>query len=167
MGKENFQEKFSICLATQEDIPELVGMRLKLQEHMEQVNSLILRYTDEWRNELPTLYKELLNNTNVMVLKAVSKQDDEVVGMMVGTIQEHSHFTIERSAKIDDVWVENQHRKKGICSQMLSYLLDRLTEKGIEHFTLNFVVNNIEAEQTWRALGFTPTITNCVAKIKV
>lgn len=166
MEKEDFQEKYSICTATQEDIPKLVGMRLKLQEHMERANNLILQYTDEWRYELPLLYKDLLKNSNVVILKAVSKQVDEVVGMMVGTIHEHSHFTIEKSAKIDDVWVDNEHRKKGICSQMLLYLRDRLTEKGIEHLTLNFVVNNIEAERAWRALGFTPTIMNCVAKMK-
>lgn len=129
MGKENFREKYLICAATQEDIPKLVGMRLKLQKHMEQANSLILRYTDEWRNELPSLYNELLKNSDVVVLKAASKQDGEVIGMMVGTIHEHSHFTMEKSAKINDVWVDNEYRQKGICSQMLSYLLDRLTEK--------------------------------------
>jgi predicted GNAT family acetyltransferase len=87
------------------------------------------------------------------------------VGMIVGTINEHPHFTIEKSVKIDDVWVDNEHRQKGICSQMLSDLLNRFSEQGIEHFTLNYVVNNLEAEQTWRALGFTPIIINSVVKI--
>jgi hypothetical protein len=107
---EKFQEQYSICTATLEDIPELVGMRLKLQDDMEKANTLILRYTDEWRNELPSIYKELLDDSHVVILKADSKQDDDVIGMMVGTIYEHSHFIIDRSAKIDDVWVDNKHR---------------------------------------------------------
>lgn len=162
---ENFEQKYSINTVTEADIPHLVRMRLCLQEHMEQANSLILRYTDKWRNKLPLLFKEMLNNPNVVVVKAVSKQDSEIVGMMVGTISEHQQFTIQRSAKIDDVWVDKNHRQQGICSKMLSGLLNRLTEKGIEYFTLNYVVNNIEAERTWQALGFTPTIMNCVTKI--
>jgi hypothetical protein len=48
---------------------------------------------------------------------------------------------------------------------MLSCLFNRFEDKGIEHFTLNFVVNNSEAEQAWQALGFTPTIVNCAVKI--
>jgi hypothetical protein len=37
---ENISEKYAFCMATHKDIPELVRMRLKLQEHMEQVNNL-------------------------------------------------------------------------------------------------------------------------------
>jgi ribosomal protein S18 acetylase RimI-like enzyme len=141
-------------------------MRINLQDHMERVNRLILRYKDEWRNDLPLLYKRLLNDSNVIIVKAVATKKNEVVGMMVGTIQEHPRFTIERSVKIDDVWVDTDHRQRGICSQLLSHLQERIAENGIKHFTLNYVVNNNEAEQTWRALGFTPIITNCAAKMK-
>jgi ribosomal protein S18 acetylase RimI-like enzyme len=162
---ENISEKYAFCMATHKDIPELVRMRLKLQEHMEQVNNFILRYKDNWKNGLPLLYEKLLNNSNVIIIKTITKEDDVVVGMIVGTINEHPHFTIEKSVKIDDVWVDNEHRQKGICSQMLSDLLNRFSEQGIEHFTLNYVVNNLEAEQTWRALGFTPIIINSVVKI--
>ena len=61
--------------------------------------------------------------------------------------------------------VRMRHRQHGICSKMLLDLLNRLRAKGIKHITLNYVVNNTEAERTWRALGFTPIITSCVAKI--
>ena len=158
-------ENYSIDTAAEEDIPHLVRMRLDLQEHMEQANRLILRYTDQWRNELPSLFKELLSDSNVIVLKAVSKKNSEIIGMMVGTINDHQQFTMQRSAKIDDVWVDESHRQHGICSKMLLDLLNRLRAKGIKHITLNYVVNNTEAERTWRALGFTPIITSCVAKI--
>jgi len=166
VGTENVSEKYSIRTAIQRDIPELIRMRLKLQEHMEHVNNLILRYKDDWKNDLPFIYNKLLNDPNVIILIAVTKQDNEIVGMMVGTIHEHHQFTIEKSVKIDDVWVEAEHRQRGICSQILSDLHNRFTEQGIEHFTLNYVVNNLEAEQTWQRLGFIPTIINCVAKMK-
>lgn len=88
VGTEIISEKYVFCTATHKDIPELVRMRLKLQEHMEQANNLILRYKDEWRNELPLLYKKLLNNSNVIIIKAITKEDHGVVGMMVGCINE-------------------------------------------------------------------------------
>lgn len=164
MGTEKSGEEYSVCTATQKDIPELVRMRLKLQEHMEKANSLILRYKDEWKHQLPLLYNKLLNDSNVIIIKVITKKEDEVVGMMVGTINEHPQFT--KSVKLDDVWVDTEHRQKSICSRMLLELQNRFTKKGVKHFTLNYVVNNIEAEQTWRAMGFTPIITNCVAKMK-
>lgn len=50
MGTENVSEKYSIRTAIQKDIPELIRMRLKLQEHMEHVNNLILHYKDDCKN---------------------------------------------------------------------------------------------------------------------
>lgn len=166
MGSENIIEEYFVCSAIHEDIPELVRMKLGLQEHMEKANSLILRYTEEWKRGLSATFGKLLNDSNVTVIKAVTNKDKKTVGMMVGTVNEHPQFTIERSGKIDDVWVDIDHRNKGLASQMLSDLLSRFTEKGIKHITLNYVVNNIEAEQTWRALGFNPAITNCVTIMK-
>lgn len=164
MQQEKITGEYLVCTAAKQDIRELVRMRLLLQEHMEQVNALILRYNSDWKNELPLFYNKLLDDLNVLILKAITEKDHEIVGMMVGVIVEHPNFTIERSVKIDDVWVDTEHRKKGVCSLLLTDLRNRFAEKGIKNFTLNYVVNNREAEQTWRALGFVPTITNCVAK---
>jgi len=113
MQKENMTGEYSVCTATQQDIRDLVRMRLQLQEHMEQVNGLILRYSNDWKRELPLLYNKLLNDLNVVIIKAITEKDNEIVGMMVGTIIEHPCFTIVRSVKIDDVWVDTEHRQKG------------------------------------------------------
>jgi len=163
---ENITEEYSIRTAVQSDIPNIVSMRLKLQEHMEQANDLILRYKDEWKNNLPDLYTDFLRNSNAVIMVAETKHGNKIVGMMAGTINEHFHFTVEKSVKIDDVWVEVEHRKKGICSQILAELLKYFSGQGIEYFTLNYVLNNFEAENTWRKLGFIPTIVNSVAKMK-
>lgn len=165
MQEENITREYSVCTATQQDIRDLVRMRLLLQEHMEQVNGLIMRYGNAWKKDLPFLYNKLLDDLNVVIIKAITEKDNKIVGMMVGTIIEHPYFTIVRSVKIDDVWVDAEYRQKGICSLMLTDLHKGFAEKGIRDFTLNYVVNNNEAEQTWRALGFIPTITNCVVKM--
>ncbi len=53
----NMNIKFKIINADIDHIPDLVRMRLLLQNHMENSNDNILKYTPEWRNNLNVYFK--------------------------------------------------------------------------------------------------------------
>ena len=76
--------------------------------------------------------------------------------MAIAGVQTHNHFAIEKSVKIDDVWVEQELRRKNICRRLFSQIVAHYKE--INLFVLNYVDNNIEAEKTWKQLGFKPVI---------
>lgn len=141
------------------DIPKLVEFRIKLQEHMENVNELILRFHKGWKSTLPETYKKKISDPDCLFL-VVHTDENEIIGMAIASKQDHSHFAIEKSVKIDDVWVEKEYRRKNICKRLLSHIIEHY--KDINLFTVNYVEDNVEAEKTWEQLGFKPAIHFCV-----
>lgn len=159
------QSKYSVRIATNDDIPELLRMRLKLQHHMESANARILKHSVDWKNSLSKFYEDLINDPDSLALLVINKENQQAVGMSIGQLIEDKHFEIKRFVKINDVWVYEEYRKKGICSLMINEILRLFKERGITTFTLNYVIKNLEAEQTWHALGFEPIIESCVMTI--
>ncbi|MHB8074718.1 GNAT family N-acetyltransferase [Desulfosporosinus fructosivorans] len=157
--------KYSIRKATKDDIPVLVRMRLMLQLHMETVNGRILKHNETWKNGLPRFYSDLVDNSNSLGLLVLDNEKEQAVGMTIGQLIEDRDMEIQRYVKINDVWVEEDYRRKGICSLVVNKLMEFYKERGIKTFTLNYVINNLEAESTWKVLGFEPIIKSCVAKI--
>ena len=156
---------YIIRKATKDDISVLVRMRLMLQIHMETVNKQILKHNETWEMGLPRFYSDLIDNSNSLVLLAFDKEKEQAVGMTIGQLIEDMNMGIQRYVKINDVWVEENYRRKGICSLIVNMLMGFYKEKGIITFTLNYVIKNLEAEGTWKALGFEPIINSCVATI--
>ena len=62
--------KIAIRNAEMGDIPKLVEFRIKLQEHMENANDLILRYNDRWKATLHEFYKKKINDPTSSVFVA-------------------------------------------------------------------------------------------------
>ena len=69
-----------------------------------------------------------------------------------------------KSGKLDDIWVEPNYRKKGLCKKIFSELVKFFKAKGIEMMVLNFVNGNLEAEAVWNRLGFQSVLTTATAK---
>lgn len=151
--------------ATKDDVQVLVRMRLLLQLHMEAANPRILKHNKKWENNLLRFYGDLIDDPNSLVLVALDIENRQVISMLIGQLIEDDHFEVERFVKINDVWVDEGYREKGICSYLFRKLIDFYKERGITTFTLNYVIDNLEAEDTWNALGFKPIISSCVATI--
>ena len=157
--------QYFIRRATKDDIPALVRMRLMLQNHMETANERILKHNETWGNGLPRFYSDLIDNSNSLGLLVFDNENRQAVGMTIGQLIEDRDLEVQRYVKINDVWVEEDYRRKGVCSLMVNKLMQIYKERGINTFTLNYVINNLEAESTWKALGFETIIRSCVATI--
>ncbi len=105
-----------------------------------------------------------MEDGNVRILIAINLKNNKIVGMITAYLNKHDNFTIDKSVKIDDVWVDSEYRKQGICKSLLKEIV--VYYRQINSFTLNYVINNSEAEKTWKALGFKPIITQNIAKIE-
>jgi len=132
---------------------------------METVNEQILKHIETWEMGLPRFYSDLIDNSNSLVLLALDNEKGQAVGMTIGQLIEDRNMEVQRYVKINDVWVEENYRRKGICSLIINMLMEFYKESGIKTFTVNYVINNLEAESTWKALGFEPIINGCVATI--
>ena len=136
-----------------------------LQLHMETANERILKHNESWKMGLSRFYSDLIDNSNSLGLLVFDNEKGQAVGMTIGQLIENSDMEVQRYVKINDVWVEEDYRRKGVCSLIVNKLMEFFKERGINTFTLNYVMNNLEAESTWKALGFEPIIKSCVATI--
>lgn len=155
---------YIIRKATKDDIPVLVRMRLMLQLHMETVNRQLLKHNETWEMGLPRFYNDLIGNSNSLVLLAFDHEKGKAVGMTISQLIEDRNMEDLWYVKINDVWVEEDYRRKGLCSLMVNKLKEFYKEIGIKTFILNYVLNNLEAENTWKALGFEPIIKSCIMR---
>ncbi len=143
--------------AKSNDLLKLVEFRIKLQDHMEKRNKLILRFNENWKDGLYDSYEKKIKDQKSLVLVAEIRPKNPV-GMAIGTVQEHPNFTLEKSVKIDDVWVEIEFRRNNVCKELLTKIIEHYQPEGIKLLVINYVENNIEAEKVWEKLGFQPTI---------
>jgi ribosomal protein S18 acetylase RimI-like enzyme len=81
-----------------------------------------------------------------------------------GRIYEHEEHVPNESGKIDDIWVEPNYRRKGLCKKILGELIAFFESNGIDVMVLNYVNGNLEAEAVWRRLGFHSVLTTVTAK---
>jgi len=85
----------------------------------------------------------------------VARKDDQPVAMAaVYTRHAPDYFHFKEHGFIADVYVQAQHRRKGLARQLAAACLDYLSQQGITTVRLTNSVLNDVADRTWDALGF-------------
>ena len=98
-------------------------------------------------------------------LEGLSKEDEnqvlayEINGRIVGFLmfmkQARSMLKLKRSrAMITDLYVEQEHRGRGIASKLLERCLEYLKSLGVEEARVNVLVDNAPAISLYRKTGF-------------
>ena len=158
------REHFSIRSATEKDIDSIVAMRLHLQEHLIASNSNVWQMSTERITGLPMFYKKTLEDRHCHLVIAEDVESGVILGMGLGRVDEHEEHVPNKSGKIDDIWVEPNHRQKGLCKKIVSELLAFFESNDIDMIVLNYVKGNLEAEAVWSRLGFHSVLTTATAK---
>jgi ribosomal protein S18 acetylase RimI-like enzyme len=159
-------KKYLIKIATVEDIDGLVRMRLSLQNHLSKSNPSIWELSPKGLSAQPEFYRKMLSNEDIGFLVVYDKETDENVGMAFGWKLTNDQFIPNKSGRIEDMWVDPAHRKKGLCKRLLSDLVQFFKGDGITNVTLQYVEGNHEAEQTWKKLGFQTVLRTANTKLK-
>lgn len=156
---------FSIRRAVKDDIPALVEMKQKLQQHMDKNNKNLWGMKRLAITNMIPYYEQQIVNPDACLIVANDDITENLIGMSLGKIKYHEAYLKGRSGRIDDVWVEPSSRRHGICEVMFSHLIDFFKEQGIHHLVLEYAIYNKEAEITWTKLGFKPSLIISTADI--
>ena len=154
---------YLLRIATGGDIDSIVAMRLRLQKHLLACNSNVWQLSEKRIAGLPMFYKSALEDHHCHLVVAEDEKSSLILGMGLGRIQEHKEFVPNESGKIDDIWVEPNYRKKGLCKKILAEFVAFFKSNGIDTMVLNYVIGNLEAEAVWNRLGFTSLLTTATA----
>ena len=79
----------------------------------------------------------------------VAFEGDQPVGLFLYQIAGDQH-----RATVSEFYVRSQHRRKGIGSAMVQWMLSKFDDLGIEQIDLNVRRDNPDALAFWQAQGF-------------
>ena len=158
---------YEICSATSEDVDELSRMRVALQEHLHKSNASLFAMSEAATSSLSSQYLSYLKDPDVQVVVTRKEQSRLLCGMAVGRVIIREDTDPGRFGRIDDVWVDQEYRRKGICRRMVNQLLQHFEERSVQSIVLEYIVGNRESETIWHQFGFCPVITTAVANLSM
>jgi ribosomal protein S18 acetylase RimI-like enzyme len=162
----NQVSRHRVRTAKPEDIEQLVRMRLALQNHISSVKLHLFGMSEKSVLSLTDKYLAEIQDKDVRII-AVEKSDSQtVVGMAIGKVVIRDDYDPERFGSIDDVWVDPEHRRQGLCRKMIEDLLRFFEQSAVQDIVLDYAVGSQESEEAWQAFGFQPALTIATAKLQ-
>ena len=155
---------YQIRLATPEDIGELIRMQTALQRKMARVGTNMLRLRHGSAGRLHEYYQTQIEDELARLFVAQHDSSEAVVGMGSGRIWLHADYVPDRSGELIDLWVEPEHRRRGLAGRLVTRLLKFFRANRIEFLAVNYVQGNPPAEILWKKFGFQPVLMTATAE---
>jgi ribosomal protein S18 acetylase RimI-like enzyme len=149
-------DKLTIRRAASSDVERIVELGLLLQEHVEKLNPLIWRITEEGKKLIKQKVETDLTDGNVLVLLA--EADGEVIGYVRGEVTSRSDHVPRTVGHVSLMYVLKQFRREGVGRHLVKELCKFFNSNKVESLTVRYIIGNKEAEKFWRKLGFEPII---------
>jgi ribosomal protein S18 acetylase RimI-like enzyme len=150
--------QYSIRRANESDVDHLIDMRMELETYLDTCNPNLWHFSSEQMDAIEQKYQKSLIDSHYMILVVVDEETSEIIGMATGRIISHEMFSHKITGRIDDVWIDANHRSKGLCRRLIQEICVFFKQNGIKHLTLEYVSGNENAELVWRKMGFKPVI---------
>lgn len=154
---------YTIRPAQADDVDRLVELLLGLQNHLEASNPDVWRIDPQARAHFGSQVTARLRLPDTCVLVA-EHVNDGVVGVISGRIITNKRYIPDRTGMVDQIFVDERHRRAGVGSQLVAQLCHFFGEQGIDDLSLRYVAGNEEATCFWADLGFVPRISIVGAK---
>jgi ribosomal protein S18 acetylase RimI-like enzyme len=155
---EDRSAEYQVRRAGPGDIGELVRMQLALQESMAQTGSKLLQLNCENADKLRAYYQEQTEHMHTRVMVAVQIDPARTVGMGTGRVWLHADYLPPRSGELIDIWVDPEHRRRGLAQRVIAPLLRFFRAHNVEFLAVNYVKGNALAGALWKKLGFEPVV---------
>jgi GNAT superfamily N-acetyltransferase len=156
--------RYQIRLATQEDIGELIRMQMALQRSMARVGANMLHLRHGSGGRLHEYYQTQIEDELARLFVAQHDSSEDVVGMGSGRIWQHTDYVPDRSGELIDLWVEPEHRRRGLAERFVTRLLKFFRANRIEFLAVNYVQGDPLAEILWKKLRFQPVLMTATAE---
>lgn len=98
-------------------------------------------------------FQEMIRNEDDILLVAVDTED-RPVGYLVGLCRDAAEiFSIRRRGRINDLYVQEEHRGKGLGRRLMQAGMAELKQRGAEEVDLQVAGNNEKALAFYESLG--------------
>ena len=157
------ETEYRIRVATTEDVDELVRMQIALQRSMAHLGTNVLHLNRGSTARLYEYYERQIEDELARLLVAQNQPSQAVVGMGAGQIWLHTDYVPDRSGELVDLWIEPDHRRRGLARRIVNDLLGFFRAHRVAFLAVNFVRTNPLGEGLWKGLGFEPVLTTATA----
>ncbi len=156
--------RYHVQAATSDDLAALVQMQMALQESMGGVGANMLHLGRRSTVRLVDHYQRQIADDQTRVLVACDVPSAEVVAMGSGRIWVHAEYVPARSGELVDIWVDPDHRRRGLAGRIARRLVRFFRARRVEFLSVNYVSSNAAAEALWKGIGFHPTLITATAE---
>jgi GNAT superfamily N-acetyltransferase len=157
------EPQYTIRAAERADLDALEALLLALQDHLEAANPGLWLMKPEARSSLRGQIAARLAAPSSCVLLAEHAADG-AVGTILGRVVTNNRYIPSRAGVVDQLFVEENHRRAGVGSQLVVELCRFFAKAGADDLSLRYVDGNQEAAGFWSSLGFSPRIVTVGAK---
>jgi len=99
-----------------------------------------------------SFYENIIDKKNNYLL--VGESSNKIVGYLYGYIIDDGDTVINRVAKIDALYIEEEYRHLGIGSSLINEFKEIIKEENIKYIEVNVCNNNKEAISTYKNNNF-------------
>jgi len=113
------------------------------------------KYNQDWTfSEIGKNYfKERLNNENCILLVA---EENQVIGYSLTFIKSAPFWKINPVAELENMFVEEKFRDKGVGSALVQETINELNKRGINRLRVGAIYDNTNAINFYKKNGFEP-----------
>jgi ribosomal protein S18 acetylase RimI-like enzyme len=148
--------KTNIRIATIQDIEQIVPLLISLDDHHVNMYPSVFDVTKITVEKRTAFLSNNINEPNNLFL--IAEINTIIVGVVHCYIQETKNHPIKKDKKVavlSDLYVDEQHRNKGIASQLINASMELIKQNwNIESIYLNVFNKNEEAIKLYEKLGF-------------
>ncbi len=162
--RDRDETRYEIRLAATEDIADLVRMQVALQRSMAHLGTHVLQLHPRSLTRLRAYYQNQIDDDFARLLVAQDCLSEVLVGMGTGRVWLHTDYVPARSGELVDLWVDPDHRRRGVAKRLMTRLLAFFQANDVTFLTVNYVRGNPVAEHLWTGLGFKPALATATAE---
>jgi ribosomal protein S18 acetylase RimI-like enzyme len=143
------------------DIGAIVAMRTALQQHLEERDPEVWKFTAEGyasvRNEITTRL-----NSKACYIGIAETTGGKPAGMVMAEIIRNMGVVPELYGHIHWLYVKEPVRRYGIGKRLVQFTNVFFSAWNVDYVTVGYVINNKEAATFWPGLGFKPRVMHSI-----
>lgn len=141
--------EIKIRKAVKKDLDKILELNQKLFDYEKQFDDT---FNPEWT------YSEVGKNSFIKCIKTetvlIAEVEDRVVGYVCATVDNYSFRGINPIAELENMYVEEEFRNKGVGSKLVEVLLSELKDQRVKRIKVGALHSNTEAIKFYKKNGF-------------
>lgn len=158
-------ENISVREAVENDIDRLVELKMALQVFIEKCNSNLRKHSEKMSELVKNQYIEHIKSEDAQIIVIEDRKRNLLVGLGVGKVDIYEEVVPSISGRIDDIWIEENYRGRGLSKMIVKSLVNFFKIKGCSSISLDYVTGNDKSEDLWKHFGFRPVLTIANARV--